>query len=188
MEEGDPDEREIFAYYGRAAYAASCVETGLAIALLHAELMMQVLGRARRERKSPGREAWEAVFDAFMAKQHSLTLGDLISRFKSVHKVEPELIELLEKSLLRRNYIAHHFFRDKAVDFAHRRGREAMIAELDRDCALFVSTDEAVQQSVAPLLLKLGIDPERQRAQIAEITRRDVDSAIAASRAPVSGN
>jgi hypothetical protein len=42
--------REVFAYYGRAAYAASCVEHGLTIALMQAELMSQVAGRARRER------------------------------------------------------------------------------------------------------------------------------------------
>lgn len=184
--EDDPDAefqvREVFAYYGRAAYAASCVETGLAIALMHVELMSQVHGRARRERKAPSKAEWEAMFDAYMDKHHLLTLGTLIDRFKSVHRVDPSLDALLTESLRRRNAIAHEFFRENAVAFAHSAGRLAMIEELDRDHDLFTRTDEAVQAAVAPILPRLGIDPETHQSQIDKISRRELEAARAAHR------
>jgi hypothetical protein len=123
--------REVFAYFGRAAYAASCVETGLTIALMHAELMAQVFGRTRRERKSPTRAEWEGMFDNYMTKHELLPLGTLIARFRSVMKVEAALDALLDETLRRRNYLAHGFFREKAAAFAHSAGRMEMIAELD---------------------------------------------------------
>src|SRR5262245_26368124 len=115
--------RETFAYFGRATYAASCLETGLTIALMHAELMSQVIGRARRERAAPCRAEWEAMFDAYMAKHELLPLGTLIARFRSVVNVGPALDALLDESLKRRNFLAHAFFRESAVDFAHGAGR-----------------------------------------------------------------
>lgn len=183
--EGDDDPdvefqvREVFAYYGRAAYAASCVESGLVIALMHVELLAQVHGRARRERKAPSRAEWEGMFDAYMAKQELLPFGTLIDRFRSLHKVDPALDALMANALRRRNFLAHGFFRESAVAFAHGAGRLAMIEELDRDHDLFTRTDDAVQGAVAPIIPKLGIDPETHRRQVDDIARRHVEAARA---------
>lgn len=177
--EAETQVRQVFAYFGRAAYAASCVEHGLTIALMQAELMSQVIGRARRQRTGPTRAQWEAMFDDYMAKHDLLPLGTLISRFRSVVKAGPDLDALLDETLRRRNYLAHGFFREKAVDFAHSAGRVEMIEELDRDHDLFTRTDHAVQAAVAHVIPKLGIDPEKQRAQIEEIT----DSLLSAAKA-----
>lgn len=195
MTKGDDDDpvaeiqvRQVFAYFGRAAYAASCVETGLTIALMHAELMSQVAGRARRERKAPSRSEWEAMFDAYMAKHELLPLGTLIARFRSVLKVKPELDALLDEALCRRNFLAHAFFREKAVAFAHSAGRIEMIEELDRDHDLFTRTDEAVQAAVAPIVPKLGIDPDKHRTQIEAMIEAKLTAARAkADRDKTSG-
>lgn len=176
-ENAELEVREVFAYYGRTVYAASCVETGLAVALMQVELMSQAHGRARREQKAPSRAEWEAMFDAYMAKHDLLPLGTLIDRFRSLHKVDPPLNALLTEALSRRNYIVHGFFRENAVAFAHSVGRLAMIDELDRDHDLFTRTDEAVQQAVAPVIPRLGVDPERHRREIDEIARREVEAA-----------
>ncbi|MBO9501644.1 hypothetical protein [Brevundimonas sp. A19_0] len=168
--------REVFAHYGRTVYAASCVETGMTIALMQIELMSQVHGRARRERKAPSRTEWEAMFDAYMAKQELLPLGTLIDRFRSLHKVEPALDALLAEALSRRNYIVHGFFRESAVAFAHGAGRRAMIAELVRDHDLFTRTDEAVRQAMAPVIPRLGIDPEQHQREIDEIIRCELEA------------
>ena len=171
--------REVFARYGRAVYAASCVETGLAIALMHVEFMAQSHGRARRERKAPSRAEWQAMFDAYLARQHGLTLGTLIDRFRSVWRVEPALDDLLQAALDRRNFLIHGYFRERAVDFAHSAGRAAMIEELDAAHDLLSRADEAVQAAVAPILPKLGIDPEHHAAEIEEIGRQAVAKAQA---------
>ena len=171
--------RQVFAYFGRAAYAASCVEHGLTIALMQAELMSQEFGRARRLRKGPSRNEWEAMFDDHMAKHDLFPLGTLISRFRRVVKVEPALEALLDETLRRRNFLAHGFFREKAVDFAHAAGRTKMIEELDRDHDLFTRADDAVQAAVAHIIPRLGIDPDKYREQMEDIIRSKLEEAKA---------
>lgn len=184
-EEGvDEEVKTVFAYYGRAMYGASCLETGLVIALMHVEFMAQTHGRARRERRAPSRAEWEARFDAYMARQHELTLGVLIERFRSLWRIAPKLDALLDEALTLRNLLTHAYFRDHAVDFSHSAGRAGMVVELEAAHDLFGRADEAVQASVAPILPKLGIDPERHRAEIDEIGRRAVAEARASSREP----
>ena len=140
--------REVFAYYGRAAYAASCVEHGLTIALMKSELMSQVAGRARRERKAPSSAEWEAMFDDYMARHDALPRGTLIQRFRKVVKPTPDIDALLDQALTQRNFLAHGFFRERAVSFAHSAGRDEMIAELDAAHDLLTRTDDAVQAAV----------------------------------------
>lgn len=171
--------RQVFAYFGRAMYAASCVEHGLTIALMQAELMSQVIGRARRRQTGPSRAEWEAMFDQYMGKHDLLGMGTLISRFRSVMKVDSTLDALLDQTLIRRNHLAHAFFREKAVDFAHGAGRIGMIEELDRDHDLFTRTDEAVQAAIAHIIPKLGIDPDKRRAQMDAITKALLEEAKA---------
>jgi hypothetical protein len=189
-EDDDPDAefrvREVFAYYGRAAYGASCVEHGLTIALMKAELMSQVAGRARRERKSPSNAEWEGMFDAYMAKHDRLPLGTLIQRFRSVVKPDAALDALLDEALSRRNFLAHGFFRERAVAFAHGAGRLEMIDELERDHDLFIRTDQAVQETVSHVLPKIGVNVERMTAQTEAIIREQLDAARARSAAPKS--
>lgn len=169
--------REVFAHFGRAVYAASCVEHGLTIALMQAELMSQVIGRARRHGVGPNRLEWEAMFDEYMARHDRLSLGTLISRFRSVVNVDPALNALIDETLQRRNHLAHAFFREEAVAFSHGAGRLAMIEKLERDYDLFIRTDEAVQAAVAHIIPKLGIDREKHRVQIEDIIQALVAAA-----------
>lgn len=175
--------RQVFAYFGRAMYAASCVEHGLTIALMQADFMSKVVGRARREKKGPTRTQWEAMFDDYMAKHDKVGLGTLVARFRSVLKVEPALDALLDETVSRRNHLAHAFFREKAVEFAHSVGRDRMIIELEADHDLFTRTDRAVQAAVAHILPKLGIDPQAHQAQTEAITKSLLDEARAKAAA-----
>ncbi len=174
--------REVFAYYGRAAYAASCVEHGLTIALMKAELMSQVAGRARRERKVPTTAEWEAMFDEYMAKHDALPLGTLIQRFRKVVKTPPELQALLDQALTQRNFLAHGFFRERAVSFSHSAGRDEMIAELDATHDLLDRTDKAVQAAVEDVLPRIGVNVERMQTQTEAIIREQLTSARARAR------
>ena len=170
--------RETFAYFGRAAYAASCLEHGLTIALMKAELMSQVAGRASREKTAPSRADWEAMFDDYMAKHDALPLGTLIQRFRKVVKTSAELDALLDKALAQRNFLAHGFFRERAVSFAHGAGRTEMIAELDAAHDLLTQADEAVGAAVEDVLPRIGVDVERMAAQ----TEAIISEQLAAAR------
>jgi hypothetical protein len=111
------------------------------------------------------------MFDAFMAKHDSLPLGTLIQRFKSVVKVTPELKALLDLALAQRNFLAHGFFRERAVSFAHSAGRDEMIVELDSYHALLTRTDQAVQVAVGEVLPRIGVNVVRMEEETAAIIR-----------------
>ena len=183
----DPDEylvREVFAYFGRAMYAASCVESGLVLGLMQAELMSQTVGRARREKSGPTRAEWEARFDAYMARHEQLGMGTLIGRFRSVLKVDTELDALLDEALARRNRLAHAFFREKAVDFAHSAGCAGMITELEQDHALFRRAEDVIAAAVANISPRLGIDPETHQSQVDAISQALLDEARGQAKGP----
>lgn len=174
--------RETFAYFGRAAYAASCLEHGLTIALMKAELMSQVAARGRREKKSVSKLEWEALFDDYMAKHDALPLGTLIQRFRKVVKTTPEPDTLLDKALAQRNLLAHGFFRERAVSFSHSAGQDEMIAELNAAHDLHTQADEAVGAAVEDVLLRIGVNDDEMLAQSEAIIREQ----LAAARAKAS--
>src|ERR1700681_837385 len=68
------DVRETFAHFGRAFYAASVLEVGLAHALMFGEFLLQV-GQNIKATKGKGfdRKQYEAEFDAFMERQFAQT-------------------------------------------------------------------------------------------------------------------
>ncbi len=175
--------RETFAYFGRAAYAASCLEHGLTIALMKAELMSQEAGRARRERRALSQADWETKFDEYMAKHDALPLGTLIQRFRKVVKTSPALDALLDAALAQRNFLAHGFFRERAVSFAHRAGRVEMIAELDAAHDLMSDADQAVGAAVADVLPRIGVDVAKMEAQSEAIIREQLAAARAKAQA-----
>jgi hypothetical protein len=72
------DARDVFAYFGRAFYLACNLESRFA----NAVLQLEFLTRVKREFEKTGKLDPEKVnyeFDAFMEKQHSLTMGQLIN-------------------------------------------------------------------------------------------------------------
>jgi hypothetical protein len=103
-----------------------------------------------------------------------------------VVKPDAALDALLDEALSRRNFLAHGFFRERAVAFAHGAGRLEMIDELERDHDLFIRTDQAVQEAVSHVLPKIGVNVERMTAQTEAIIREQLDAARARSAAPKS--
>jgi hypothetical protein len=74
--------KETFAYFGRAFYMASVVETGLAHVLLEAEFLGSVRDEyVRKKGQGFDRKKYEADFDAFMEKNFAQTMGNLIRHY-----------------------------------------------------------------------------------------------------------
>lgn len=161
--------RQVFAYFGRAMYAANCVEQALIIALMEADLMSRTVSQAQKIGDIPNRQTWESMFDEFMEKHDGLMFGDLISRFRSVVKPDSKLLGLLDQCRDKRNHLAHAFFRENAVAFAHNAGCVEMISELDDIHDLFICTENLVVAAVSHVLPRLGIDPGKHHAEAAKI-------------------
>ncbi len=147
--------KTVYAQFGLALYLAQVLEHGLANALMCAELL------PRRAGKPVPRKEWEAEFDAFMDQQFEQTLGRLIRGLSSVTTVPNDLEGLLTEALKKRNFLTHHFFRERAELFMSRHGREKMIQELERAQKIFDAADERLTEIAKPLREKYGLSDER---------------------------
>ena len=151
----DEHVKTVYAHFGLALYLAQVLEHGLANALMCAELL------PRRAGKPVPRKEWEAEFDAFMDQQFEQTLGRLIRGLRSATSVPADLEGLLTDALKTRNFLTHHFFRERAESFMSRDGREKMIREFELAQKLFEAADERLTEVAKPLREKYGLSDER---------------------------
>jgi hypothetical protein len=157
MNEGSKDEqvKTVYAHFGLALYLAQVLEHGLANALMWAELL------PRRAGKPVSRKQWETEFDLFMNQQFEKTLGRLIRGLGKAASVSADLEDILTDALKTRNFLAHHFFRERAESFMSRDGRDKMIEELERAQRLFDFAEVQLTEVAKPLREKYGFTDER---------------------------
>lgn len=154
--------REVFAYFGRAYYVAGVLETGLAIALLQINFLARVRDQYLADQgKSFDRAAYEAEFDRFIEDQHAQTLGNLIKRVSALPDLSDDLKARLREAKKRRDFLSHHYFRERAVEFSSRAGRDKMIVELHETGNMFESLDREVYAALAAIRAKLGMTDKR---------------------------
>ncbi len=165
--------KEVYAHFGLAYYESGVVETGLAIVLLYAEFLAgwkrKILqhGRAVFDRKT-----YEAEFDAFLKNQHGQTLGNLLKRLDRAVGIPAGLMEAIKEGKALRDFLAHHYFREHAVDFVTRLGRDRMIAELTAMQEKFRNLDLRVQQLGEPVKQELGIHEKMLKPFMEEFIRK----------------
>jgi hypothetical protein len=150
--------KEVFAHFGRAYYYAGAMETGLACILLY----LDFLAKQKPKIKAAGpqnfnRPKYDVEFDAFMKSQHAKTIGNLMKRIHELTDVEEPLKTQIGIAKARRDFLAHHFFREHAEDFALRRGRDKMLAELQDAQKLFESVECQVKEYLNRTVEQLGI-------------------------------
>lgn len=160
--------KEVFAYFGKAYYEAGVLETGLAIALMQINFLTHVRDQYLVHRgKSFDRTLYEAEFDRFMENQHAQTLGNLIKRVSKLPDLSDGLKERLKEAKKRRDFLGHHYFRERAVEFANRAGRDKMISELHEDGEAFEALDRILHAELAPIRNKLGMTGKRFQEHLA---------------------
>jgi hypothetical protein len=153
--------RETFAYYGRAVYTSSVVEVALAHVLLFAQFMKKVReGYIATKGKGFDRKQYERNFDAFMDDQFAQTMGNLMRRVEKFGGFDDALKTRIADAKKRRDFLTHHYWRERSVDFATSAGRERMREELNADAEMFEKLDRDIDAASAPLRASLGIKDE----------------------------
>jgi hypothetical protein len=147
--------KEVYAHFGLSIYLAQVFEHGIVNALVYADLV------PRRAGKVSSKEQWASEFDIFMEGNFEHTLGKLIKIFQN-HVTTPVALEqTLKETLKLRNFLAHGFFRERAVEFVSFQGREKMLKELERAQQQFERADKELEAVVRPFRLKIGFTDER---------------------------
>jgi hypothetical protein len=164
--------REVFAHFGLALYLAQCLEHGIVNALTQLDLFTVQAAEIRKGPNPPrSREDYFAIFDTYEAEQFEKTMGNLIKRMHDVAQVPAAVAETLRTSKKRRDFLAHRYFRERAVDFTTPHGRDAMLAELKRDHQLFEEADKALTDFLEPLR-KVRVTPYKLREADRELIAR----------------
>jgi len=172
----DYDEGEhckaVYAHFGRAYYLSSVLETGVALALLTADFLAKQKAEIERKgRKHFDSSRFESEFDTFLHRQHAQTFGNLMKRMQQLTNISDALKAELVRAKECRDFLAHHFFRERAEEFETRRGRDEMIAELRKAQVLFEAVDEKVSKFRKQIRERLGIREEVLQAHIERYIR-----------------
>ncbi len=154
------DEKTVYALFGLAIYGANCLEHELANTLAVAQVV-----KAQEEATRLIRDPWAKGFKDMM--------GRLVKRAQPHTSNFPDLVADLTKCLDRRNYLVHHFWRERVPDMLTVAGRTELCAALKADHRLFEQSAERLHEKVLdPMMSKLGITAELLDAQY-EAERRD---------------
>ncbi|QJY34701.1 hypothetical protein HND92_18095 [Diaphorobacter sp. JS3050] len=162
--------KEIYARFGLAIYQAQCLEHGLVNALV----MLDLIPNERHKVKS--RAQWEGLVDYFMDSKFELTLGKLIKSLSAVAAVPDNLAQDLASALKLRNYLAHHYFRERSEMFVSATGRRKMFDELIEWCDQLSKADDELSFVVAPAAAAAGLTPELQEKLFKELLERAQNS------------
>jgi hypothetical protein len=151
------DDKEVYAFYGLAGYAAQVLEKGLVnlVAGLHAD----------------GLSITRAEFDTLYARFDSSTFGQLVRGLRTKIQISPDTEMLLADALAKRNRLIHDFFADHAAAFMTEKGRLKMIAELRDLVALFQRADRDVERLWTPIAERRGLTEETVSQMEAEMLR-----------------
>jgi hypothetical protein len=159
--------KETFACFGRAAYMANVVETGLAQTLLQIEFMAGVRDEfIRTKGKDFDREKCAADFDAYLEEKFEKTMGTLKRLAFETDAFNENLKRRITEATDRRNFLIHHYWRKADVLFLDKDGRAKMIEELERDIQTFEKLDQDIRDATKPVRKKLGIKEEELDARV----------------------
>ena len=155
----DKDEhvKNVYAHFGLAIYFAQVLEHALVNTMICAELLPQRAGKP----ESKGER--ETEFDAFVNEKYQQTLGRLIRALKNATSIPPDLESVLTEALEKRNFLAHHYFRERAEEFMSWSGRERMIEELQGAQENLDDTATRITAVERPLREKYGLTDELLR-------------------------
>lgn len=146
--------QEVFAHFGEALYQAQCLEKQMVILLgcLYTPSPNEMSRRRHDE-----------LFDANLEQ----TFGALKKEIKSRIALPTDVDVKLERATESRNWLAHHYWWDRASEFTSFSGRQKMLAELNELTALFSELDRVFADMVKKWAFQHGL------------TQKDFDDSLA---------
>ena len=155
--------REVYARFGLAMYRAQCLERQLAIIL------------ATKYGPGPTRISCTELDNIFEGL-FSRTLGQLVREVVTLAGLGKDEEERLENALEKRNWLAHRYFWERAVEFLSESGRTSMINELQDATYLFDTLDEFFTNKTMEWGDSFGITQQLVEKELERLIRDREDS------------
>jgi hypothetical protein len=152
----EPDDamiREVYARFGLAYYESECLHRSLCIAFAWAGLPPRALTTQPRVEER-------------LAQAFSLTLGDVVGRLQSV--LPEELLTEVQAAVDKRNFLAHHFWFERAHLMFSEETVRKLVGELQEYCDAFDRLDKQVGAWLTLKRRELGFTDEMLLASLDE--------------------
>ena len=111
---------------------------------------------ATKYRPGPNRIT-RTEFDKILRGLFLRTLGWLVEEIGKVAQLNEDEKERLQKALNKRNWLAHHYFWERALDFQSESGRALMMEELQEAAELFQALDELITNRTLKWAEEVGV-------------------------------
>lgn len=148
LDEGD-QHLEVYAWAGLALYYAQVLEQGVICLILSARAVDGTLARDFA--------TWDDAFDAHAGK----TLGALLNVLRQYVELPTGIEARSQEALKRRNYLVHHYFKERVAGFVTLPGRQAMLTELAELARLFDEVDGQLTELMFRFGAHFGLTPEQ---------------------------
>lgn len=148
--------REVYAKFGLAYYRSDCLHRNLCITFVISDLpYKEFITRPRIEER--------------LAQAFSMTLGDVAVRMERV--LPNELTEQVRTAVAARNFLAHHFWFERAHLLLDITDVHQLIGELDGYSELFYKLDAQVEEWSERMRQRLGLTDEIFQDSLERILR-----------------
>lgn len=155
--------REMYARFGLAYYQSECLHRGLCIILALSGLPSRdMITRPRVEER--------------LAQAFSLTLGDVAAKLEGV--LPAEFAGKIQQAVATRNFLAHHFWFDRAHLMFSANNVRQLIAELDGYVEMFDRIDVRVSEWSAPMRQECGLTDEVLEESLRRILEGESDDPL----------
>ena len=141
------DEKEVFSFFGLAAYHAQVFEQ----AVIHFAVALETQQKAKMTR-----EIMDSLFESMGKK----TIGRLLKRARSLVNVSEELDNFLIDANVKRVDLVHYFFFRHSEDFMSETGRILMIKELREMTSIFMQGNTMLESLSLSIMSQYGLTRE----------------------------
>ena len=162
---------ETHARFGSAMLSASNLEGHLILALLYGEFLVQISAKAQRD-GGLSKEQYKAELAAYRTKQSGMTMGQLISRLRALSVFSEDLRTRMVEASRMRNFLVHHFWRERIMTMSTPKGMWALQEELEKIETLLARVADEIEEAVKPIAARFNIGLDEAEAYADELTTR----------------
>lgn len=153
------DPKEIYAFFGLAAYSAQPIEQGLLNLLVGLQIAKLVPMNSKNAMK-------------LYEKGDKKTLGQVLHALRNITQFDIFFEKNLIKVLQKRNHLMHQFFVDNSENLLFQEGRNNMINQLIESIKLFQLIDPQIDMLWHKIWVKYGFTEEIIKQEVEKMKNK----------------
>lgn len=162
--------KDVYAHFGAAMYYAQCLEQAIIIAIMFIDHFPKAI------KNYTSQASWENEFDQFINNKSSKTMGRLIGSLKTINFPINKIEAKLKESLKKRNFLAHSYFSERAIEITTDAGCVKMIQELIDIQSFFSSVESEINLATDKLSIKYGFTEELKESIMQKMLAEHIET------------